>query len=148
MPIFARSFGRGVLPSGRHSGACTSLGSTMSKSPKNSDTWSIVRSTSGAVAFWYPAAARAPGTGRVEVCRPMRQRKVTACRKRIPQSGDNPARVLILDDEVQDRDRQHPNGLGEVDQLTQFRVPKDTVGSRRSASTTLVAPLLVSSAFA
>jgi hypothetical protein len=55
----------------------------------------------------------------------VRQREVAACRECIPQRGGNPARVLLLGDEMQDRDQQQPNGLGEVDQLTQFRVPQE-----------------------
>jgi hypothetical protein len=63
IPIFSRSRGRGGLPSGRHSGACTSPGSTSSNPSKNAVTCASGRGTNGAVAFSYVATACRPTSG-------------------------------------------------------------------------------------
>jgi hypothetical protein len=110
MPTFARSFARGGFASGRHSGACTSPGSTRSKPSKNAATSRWVRSTSGAVAVAVRSGGLASYAGWVEVRRPM--------------------------------------GQGKVDQPRSFGCSRRAFGSRRSASTMLVVPLPVSSAFA
>jgi hypothetical protein len=104
-----------ACPSGgaaaRHNGARTRPGPTSVKLSKNAATRSRLRSASGSGGGVVGSGGALGHLGRMEVAGAVRQRQERAGREPVTQSGDDPGRVLLVGDEVHDRDQQQRDGL-------------------------------------